>query len=90
MCMTVQSLPLISLIKHYINISLSRVARNKPTGYGMRRQVGRRTERPDAVVTDTPGQDEDWVLCCEVSRMFAFISTSENLIDLVCSIKGNL
>lgn len=88
--MTVQSLPPISFIKHYINISLSRVAMNKPTGYGMRRQVSRRTERPDAVVTDTPGQEEDWVLCCEVSCMLAFVSTSENLIDLVCSVKGNL
>lgn len=32
-------LPLISFIKHGMNISLSRVAMNKPTRYGVRGQV---------------------------------------------------
>lgn len=35
--MTVLFLALISFIKHCMNISLSRVAMDKPTAYGMRR-----------------------------------------------------
>ena len=39
MCVTVLFLSLIFFIKHCMNIILRRVAMNKPTGYGMRRQV---------------------------------------------------
>lgn len=71
--MTVLYLPLISCVKHDMNISLSRVAMNKPTGYGMRRQVGEQKGLTPWSQT-TPGQ-EGQVPRCEVSCMFAFVST---------------
>lgn len=72
--MTVLYLPLISFIKHDMNISLSRVAMNKPTGYGMRRQVGEQKGLTLWSQT-TPRQEEGRVPCCQVSCMFTFVST---------------
>ena len=69
--MTVLSLPLISFIKHYMNISRSRAAMNKSTGYGMRRQVGEQKQNRTLGSLITPEEEEGRVLRCEVSRMFA-------------------
>lgn len=49
--MTALFLPLMPFIKQCTNTSLSRMALNKPTLHGRRKQVSR-TERPEAVGTD--------------------------------------
>lgn len=61
--MTVLSLPLISFIKHYMNTSQSRMAVNKTTGYGTRRQVENRNRAERCGHRPHLGKEDGPVLC---------------------------
>lgn len=87
--MTVLFLPLVSFLKHCMNISLSRMAMNKSVGYGMRRGV---KEQKNLMLwpQSTPREEEDTMLGCRVSYRFSSVSIYEKLIDLICNAKKTL
>lgn len=66
--MIVLSLPLISFIMHYMNTSRSRVAVNKTTGYGTRRQVENRNRAECCGHRPHPGKEDGPVLCCRLGE----------------------